>query len=317
MFCSNCGNKLDDGARFCGECGTPVIAQETVEATEALDNPIKTCKNCGFEIEDGAMFCGECGTPVNEADNISVDSATQTVAIPAIQPENTQPVHKEDLHKGDFRHTVRESSEKEKKSKKEKENYTPLIIALVVVVIACGAALWYTFSKASKPVYVELPDISSIEPDENGETSEEDAANIEKEESMDESEDMGNTIPAEPSYEADTDMAEEYVNEPVADDSSASFVTQAEEGDSYIFPSDEVYITEDFLDTLSKEEIAFIRNEIYARHGYIFQTEPFKSYFSEKSWYVPNENFNESMLSDIEKVNVNTILEYEKRMGWR
>lgn len=28
-FCSNCGSKLNDGVKFCGSCGTPVVAPKT------------------------------------------------------------------------------------------------------------------------------------------------------------------------------------------------------------------------------------------------------------------------------------------------
>ena len=27
VFCSNCGNKIEDGVKFCPECGTPVMQQ--------------------------------------------------------------------------------------------------------------------------------------------------------------------------------------------------------------------------------------------------------------------------------------------------
>lgn len=87
--------------------------------------------------------------------------------------------------------------------------------------------------------------------------------------------------------------------------------------DDYIFPSDREYITFEFLSTLSKDQIALIRNEIYARHGYIFQTDKYINYFSQKSWYVPNPNFSESLFNEIEKANKDTIVSYETEMGWR
>jgi len=40
------------GAKFCGECGTPMA---------------KHCTNCNAELSAAAKFCGECGTPVNPA----------------------------------------------------------------------------------------------------------------------------------------------------------------------------------------------------------------------------------------------------------
>lgn len=69
------------------------------------------------------------------------------------------------------------------------------------------------------------------------------------------------------------------------------------------------------LSSLSKEELVLARNEIFARHGYVFQTEPYKSYFKGKSWYKPNSNFkgNDEELSKIERYNIELILKYEKR----
>ena len=85
----------------------------------------------------------------------------------------------------------------------------------------------------------------------------------------------------------------------------------------YLFPSDRVYISESDLDYRGQYEISLIRNEIYARHGYVFKTEPYKSYFESKSWYYPNEYFSDGSFNDVEKANVKFITEYEKAMGWR
>ncbi len=85
----------------------------------------------------------------------------------------------------------------------------------------------------------------------------------------------------------------------------------------YIFPSDRVLLTERDLDAMSKDKIAYVRNEIYARHGYIFHQEPYKSYFEAQSWYYPDRYFDESDFSSIEMQNKTFIVEYETRMGWR
>lgn len=99
--------------------------------------------------------------------------------------------------------------------------------------------------------------------------------------------------------------------------SSAPMSTVKPNSDLYLFPSDTVYITESDLYGKTKDEVALIRNEIYARHGYIFKNESYKAYFSAKAWYIPNENFNENMLTPIEKMNKDFIVAYEKRKGWR
>ena len=58
--CRNCGSEIEDDARFCQVCGTPVeemnIAEEKQEAG--------FCSNCGNPLRPGAKFCGSCGAPV-------------------------------------------------------------------------------------------------------------------------------------------------------------------------------------------------------------------------------------------------------------
>ena len=56
-----------------------------------------------------------------------------------------------------------------------------------------------------------------------------------------------------------------------------------------------------------------MRNEIYARHGYIFTTEPYKSYFNSKSWYTPDPSFkgDDKELNEYELENVRTIKSVE------
>jgi hypothetical protein len=42
-----------------------------------------------------------------------------------------------------------------------------------------------------------------------------------------------------------------------------------------------------------------------------------KQIFEPASWYKPRTDFKESELNEIEKKNVEFILGYEKKMGWR
>ena len=67
---------------------------------------------------------------------------------------------------------------------------------------------------------------------------------------------------------------------------------------------------------MSKHDLALARNEIYARHGRKFQTEEYSKYFSSKSWYSINPNYNysddDSNLNSIEVKNVQFILNAER-----
>ena len=82
--------------------------------------------------------------------------------------------------------------------------------------------------------------------------------------------------------------------------------------DAYIYPTDTKLLTIEQLKTLSKDDIALIRNEIYARKGHIFTTEKYQKYFSTKTWYTPTKPVLWTDFSEIEQNNIKLITEYEK-----
>ncbi len=58
--CAKCGSKLPKGSKFCLECGTKVEVQ-----TQQPQQPLKTiCPSCGVELPNGAKFCAQCGTKI-------------------------------------------------------------------------------------------------------------------------------------------------------------------------------------------------------------------------------------------------------------
>lgn len=58
------------------------------------------------------------------------------------------------------------------------------------------------------------------------------------------------------------------------------------------------------IDELSIDELAYLRNEFYARKGYIFKTKKMKNYFSSKEWYHPQYNDVREFLPEIELENI-------------
>ncbi len=73
------------------------------------------------------------------------------------------------------------------------------------------------------------------------------------------------------------------------------------------------YLTTSELMGYSKNELALIRNEIFARRGYIFNKKVYQDYFNSMPWYVPNQAFKGSVneLNSIEKHNVELIKSME------
>lgn len=89
------------------------------------------------------------------------------------------------------------------------------------------------------------------------------------------------------------------------------------DGTDYIIPdSGTRLLTSADIAGLSKSDLALARNEIYARHGRAFSTEIYKEYFSSKSWYKINPNYNydddNANLNSIEIQNVDFILKAEQ-----
>lgn len=58
----------------------------------------------------------------------------------------------------------------------------------------------------------------------------------------------------------------------------------------------------------------YLRNEIFARHGYIFKDNDLQAFFSKMSWYKRDSDFDIQALSKIEKANVKFLLKAEKNV---
>lgn len=95
----------------------------------------------------------------------------------------------------------------------------------------------------------------------------------------------------------------------------ASEIVDADITEEYIFPdSNTEYLSYEEVAGKSQEELLYGRNEIYARHGYIFQDEAIRAHFENTSWYtgvVPGEQFDASVFNEYENANLNLILEVE------
>jgi hypothetical protein len=66
------------------------------------------------------------------------------------------------------------------------------------------------------------------------------------------------------------------------------------------------------VENLMKEDLEFMRNEIFARHGYCFQKKALRQQFEMQDWYVPNTINIKNDLTEVEKKNIALIKKYEK-----
>ena len=86
-------------------------------------------------------------------------------------------------------------------------------------------------------------------------------------------------------------------------------------GGTYILPdSDSRMLTEADLENLGERELMLARNEIFARHGFIFTTQWIQGYFLTQGWYrgtTPANPFDSSVFNSYERANVDLILRIE------
>lgn len=76
MKCVKCGTELNDGTKFCTECGAPQ-EPEQVDVAAAVE---ARCTQCDAPIEPGAKFCSSCGASASIASLTGSVAAAQPVA---------------------------------------------------------------------------------------------------------------------------------------------------------------------------------------------------------------------------------------------
>lgn len=87
---------------------------------------------------------------------------------------------------------------------------------------------------------------------------------------------------------------DENVGDDIEDDTEDDSIKS---GDYIFLGSDSKYLKKSKVKKLSKKKLRLARNELYARHGYIFDDEELYNYFSGKDWYNPtisSDEFNDS-----------------------
>ena len=87
-----------------------------------------------------------------------------------------------------------------------------------------------------------------------------------------------------------------------------------------VFPdSSKKLLNSEDLAGKTKDDLFYGRNELFARHGYIFTDSRLDSYFRNTDWYIPqytdSEFVHDSLFSDVEKENVIIIKKREAKLG--
>lgn len=279
MFCKYCGNRLDDGDRFCGACGHPVDEKPVQEAA-----PEKVYK----KQEDEAPKIRK-RNPEPEYDN----RMTAGMGYGYRVDEDSD---SEDDDEDDY------EEEWEREEKKEKITFAVLGVIIVVLVVAIVFGV------------VKLVGAGGGDTKKVSQLNEQMKEDMQKSQERDDNE-TAEAATVAPTQQATPEPTPEVVvqeqNEAAASDAGADTGS----GDYVIPDSSTRYLTNADLNGLSEWQIRIARNEIYARHGRIFKSDDLADYFASKSWYTPSvsaDQFDNSYLNSIEIENLKLITAYEK-----
>ena len=64
VLCKNCGTQVNDDVKFCQNCGSEIVHENSENA-----NKTKFCANCGFKMDENVKFCPSCGAPTSKTMN--------------------------------------------------------------------------------------------------------------------------------------------------------------------------------------------------------------------------------------------------------
>ncbi len=334
MFCTKCGKELKEGVSFCTQCGAPVEKETSAPAPSPVyTEPVYTQQQDIYNTQ-----------PVyNQQDVYN----TQPVYTQQNEYDTQQNIYAQDPALGDTAGMPYVQEDYTGTQKKSGMGAGAKIAIAVVAALLVAAGAFIALIKLG---YVDadkvLPSkIAAL----FGDNDEEEATEAEDtEETVQDQETQADTQAEEPAKEesaietwapvkdsdddemvtldsSDKADVEEPAEEEPAREEETDEPEAAEEEitePDYLFPdSSERELSESDLRNLSPWECRIARNEIYARHGRIFDDEELRAYFEGKSWYegtIPANKFNENKyFNQIEKANAYFIDKYERKKGYK
>lgn len=138
----------------------------------------------------------------------------------------------------------------------------------------------------------------------------------EEEEIKNEDSDTGESFYSEEMNSVAADNTEDKVYSIKGDDKSSNRYERA----THLSYTSTVRYTLEDLSLLDSYGLKITRNEIYARHGRMFNDRELQEYFQRQQWYVPqtaSNDFDSSCLNEVERYNIELIKTYEEQVGGR
>ncbi len=263
------------------------------------------CSNCGNKLAHGDLFCQSCG------EKVFLEKKTEDISEPPIvqppSPPSPPPIQQQYQPSQHQYQPNQQQYQPNQQQPIKKKSILPIILvilfALFVFVVVGGFFAYKYFMNKTSEIIQEVS--TKVEK----EVTKEPPTNTEQTTTQTE-------ISKEPEQEKETVKDKTDLNDvsDVTGDSEPNTEHDAKNYPGKYPEGSKIYLDEsDLVVYYGKDELKIMRNEIFARHGYIFQTDDMKSYFSKQSWYKPERTNVDNLMSKIEKKNVATIKSAEKQ----
>lgn len=328
MFCRKCGKELEDDWKSCPYCGEPV--DNRTDELGTMGNIKKSPGKQKLWIGVGAAAVVTAAVAIGVMvgkTGPSTKNGQQTVKENSAENGEKSKEKKikevKDFSSQDFETMIGTSiSELEEAGLKKvdgKEEYTGLNGSIQVT---CQGEMIESIS-----IEGEEATTPSFHKTRLGMSMEEVKNNLaEAYPEQEEAEGMLKFLNLEKKSSVECSFAEEKLNKihyRVLSEEEVTSYQQAKEEKlraEFIFPdSDKKYLSEDEVRAKTVEDLMVGRNEIFARHGYMFEDASLKSHFESTSWYqgtVASSEFNsEQVFNEFEKKNVELIKKVEDEIN--
>lgn len=283
------------------------------------------CNKCGNELLEGEKFCSTCGARVEQSESVKKDPEIEVENIP-VTPRKKRNYEEEWA----------------RQEKKEKTIFFVLGIAIIILVIIIVMGVISLMNEHTKNNDAAVSKLNEQMKEEMEQSQKATASDL-----LEQSENSLNTtatptpeITEEPTPTPTQEVTPTPTEEPTPEPTKEPTPTPTPEptkkptptstpkptkkpvseksGEYIISDSNSRYLTNADLSALSEWEIRIARNEIFARHGRIFNSKDLADYFEGKSWYTPSipaDQFKDSYLNKIERENLEIIMNYERTHG--
>ena len=274
------------------------------------------CSKCGKQIRDGLKYCTNCGAPIEQYESHKNSNTGNSDRILAggkvkLKKDDSALSPVAVLQSGNSNDTDTDKNLPVKKPKKNK-GFKIVIITILGIILAILLIFFALIQSGFISISIEDNEKQESILDKSDKPSKkEDDRKAKEKEHESESESEERTMPTVSQTEPDT--------VPTVSQTETTPTTVALNND-FVLPDSSIRVLDKSeLAGLSAEQCRIARNEIYAKHGRMFDDAGLQNYFNSCSWYhgtIQADRFSDTMLSDIEIQNRNLIVSYEKEKGY-